>query len=97
PAVVAARITRALGIPVIGIGAGPSCDGQVLVWHDLLGLSGDRVPRFVQRYADLAAGISRALAAYAGDVRSGAYPEEQHTYPMSDDERRQVEALVGNK
>jgi len=97
PAVVAARITAALGIPVIGIGAGGSCDGQVLVWHDLLGLSGDRVPRFVQRYADLATEISRALAAYAGDVRSGAYPEEKHTYPMSDDEWRQFEALVGNK
>jgi 3-methyl-2-oxobutanoate hydroxymethyltransferase len=55
------------------------------------------VPRFVQRYADLAAEISRALAAYASDVRAGAYPEEKHTYPMSDDERRQFEALVGNK
>jgi 3-methyl-2-oxobutanoate hydroxymethyltransferase len=97
PAVVAARIAEALGIPVIGIGAGASCDGQVLVWHDLLGLSGERVPRFVQRYADLAAEISRALAAYASDVRAGAYPEEKHTYPMSDDERRQFEALVGNK
>jgi 3-methyl-2-oxobutanoate hydroxymethyltransferase len=97
PAVVAARITAALAIPVIGIGAGSSCDGQVLVWHDLLGLSGDRVPRFVRRYADLGTEISRALATYANDVRSGAYPEDRHTYPMSDDERRQFEALVGNK
>jgi 3-methyl-2-oxobutanoate hydroxymethyltransferase len=97
PDAVARVITEAVPVPTIGIGAGRHCDGQVLVWHDLLGLSGERVPRFVQRYADLAAEISRALAAYASDVRAGAYPEEKHTYPMSDDERRQFEALVGNK
>jgi 3-methyl-2-oxobutanoate hydroxymethyltransferase len=97
PAVVAERITAALRIPVIGIGAGAACDGQVLVWHDLLGLGGDAVPRFVRRYADLSAEIRRALAAYASDVRSGAYPEERHTYPMSDDERARFDDIVGRK
>jgi 3-methyl-2-oxobutanoate hydroxymethyltransferase len=97
PAAVAQRITSALGIPVIGIGAGGACDGQVLVWHDLLGLSGESVPRFVRRYADLGSEITRALSAYASDVRSGAYPEERHTYPMTDEERARFDSLVGNK
>jgi 3-methyl-2-oxobutanoate hydroxymethyltransferase len=92
PAAVAARITRALEVPTIGIGAGAGCDGQVLVWHDLLGLTPDPVPRFVKRYADLAAEISRALLAYASDVRTGVYPEDRHTYPMSAEERERFEA-----
>jgi 3-methyl-2-oxobutanoate hydroxymethyltransferase len=66
----------------------------VLVWHDLLGLSEDPVPRFVRRYADLSTEIHRALAANVSDVRSGAYPEEKHTYPMSDDERARFDELV---
>jgi 3-methyl-2-oxobutanoate hydroxymethyltransferase len=72
PAEVAGAIARALTIPVIGIGAGPDCDGQVLVWHDLLGVSPDPVPRFVKRYADLASEIRRALGAYANEVREGS-------------------------
>jgi 3-methyl-2-oxobutanoate hydroxymethyltransferase len=94
PAAVASTIAGALTIPAIGIGAGAGCDGQVLVWHDLLGLSEDPVPRFVRRYADLSTEIHRALAAYVSDVRSGAYPEEKHTYPMSDDERARFDELV---
>ena len=94
PAPVAARITGALSIPTIGIGAGPGCDGQVLVWHDLLGLSEAPVPRFVKRYADLAGAIRQALDAYAADVRSGAYPETAHTYPMPAEELARFEELV---
>jgi 3-methyl-2-oxobutanoate hydroxymethyltransferase len=86
PAPVASHITTALAVPTIGIGAGAGCDGQVLVWHDLLGLTRDPVPRFVKRYANLTAEIGRALAAYASDVRAGAYPEDGHTYPMAADE-----------
>jgi 3-methyl-2-oxobutanoate hydroxymethyltransferase len=86
PAAVAAEVTRTLSIPTIGIGAGPECDGQVLVWHDLLGLYEGRSPRFVKRYADVGSEISRALEAYAEDVRSGRFPEDQHTYAMPQEE-----------
>ena len=86
PAPVAERITAELVIPTIGIGAGGGCDGQVLVWHDLLGLYEGRAPRFVKQYADLAAEIRRALEAYVAEVRSGAFPEEQHTYSIPAEE-----------
>jgi 3-methyl-2-oxobutanoate hydroxymethyltransferase len=86
PVPVAARITAELEIPTIGIGAGLECDGQVLVWHDLLGLYEGHAPRFVKQYATLAPKIRRALEAYVADVRSGAFPEQQHTYAMPDDE-----------
>ena len=86
PAPVAARITLELSIPTIGIGAGIDCDGQVLVWHDLLGLYEGRTARFVKRYADVAGVIRSALEAYAEDVRERRFPEEQHTYAMPDDE-----------
>ncbi len=86
PAPVAERITAALAVPTIGIGAGAACDGQVLVYHDLLGLYEGRAPRFVKRYADLASEIRRALEAYVADVRGGAFPEEQHTYAMPEEE-----------
>jgi len=86
PPPVAARITAGLHIPTVGIGAGAECDGQVLVWHDLLGLYEGRAPRFVKRYADLATVARDALETYADDVRSGAFPEEQHTYSIPDEE-----------
>jgi 3-methyl-2-oxobutanoate hydroxymethyltransferase len=94
PAPVAARITEALTIPTIGIGAGAACDGQVLVYHDLLGLYEGRAPRFVKRYADLAAAIRTALEAYARDVRAGRFPEDQHTYAIPDEELDSFEAAV---
>ena len=94
PTPVAARITAALEIPTIGIGAGPDCDGQVLVYHDLLGLTEGHTARFVKRYADLATTIREALAAFAADVRSGAYPEERHTYGMPADEQAAFEASI---
>jgi 3-methyl-2-oxobutanoate hydroxymethyltransferase len=86
PAPVARRITEALSIPTIGIGAGVDCDGQVLVYHDLLGLYDGPSPRFVKQYADLAGEIARALGAYAADVRAGAFPENRHTYAMPEEE-----------
>jgi 3-methyl-2-oxobutanoate hydroxymethyltransferase len=87
PAAVARRISELLTIPTVGIGAGVDCDGQVLVYHDLLGLYEGPSPRFVKQYADLAGEIRRALEAYVADVRSGAFPEEQHTYSMPEEER----------
>jgi 3-methyl-2-oxobutanoate hydroxymethyltransferase len=86
PAPVAAAVTEALRVPTIGIGAGAGCDGQVLVWHDLLGLYEGKAPRFVKRYADLAAEAKRALETYVDDVREGRFPEEQHTYTIPDEE-----------
>ena len=94
PAPVAARITEALSIPTIGIGAGGDCDGQVLVWHDLLGLYDGPTPRFVKRYAELAGEIGDALDRYAADVRSGAFPEEQHTYSIPEAELASFESAL---
>lgn len=81
PASLAGRITAAISIPTIGIGAGPGTDGQVLVLHDMLGLGGEQVPRFVRRYADLAGSIGDAVRRFADDVRAGRYPAEEETYP----------------
>ena len=94
PAPVAARITRELAVPTIGIGAGAECDGQVLVFHDLLGLYENRSPRFVKRYAELGARTREALERYAGEVRSGAFPGPEHTYSMPDEELSLFEASV---
>ncbi len=86
PAAVAARISDELSIPTIGIGSGPDCDGQVLVLHDLLGLYDGRTPRFAKRYAEIGTEIRAAVERYAADVRSGAFPAEEHTYAMPEDE-----------
>jgi len=86
PTPVAEAITEALEIPTIGIGAGAACDGQVLVWHDLLGLYEGHAPRFVKQYAELASVMQAAVADYAGEVRSGAFPEQQHTYSIPEEE-----------
>ena len=86
PPPVAARITQALTIPTIGIGAGAGCDGQVLVWHDLLGLTPGAMPRFVKKYADLTTPILEALKAYIADVQAGTFPGAQHTYGISAEE-----------
>ena len=94
PAQVAACITEALKIPTIGIGAGPSCDGQVLVWHDLLGLTTGHVPRFVKRYADLGTTILDALQGYVADVKAATFPDDSHTYGMPADELARFEAQI---
>jgi 3-methyl-2-oxobutanoate hydroxymethyltransferase len=80
PAELAARITAALKVPTIGIGAGPACDGQVLVTPDLLGLYDDIRPRFVKQYADLGQEVRRAAAAYCREVRDGAFPAAEHSF-----------------
>ena len=94
PAPVAARITAEVSIPTIGIGAGPDCDGQVLVYHDLLGLTEGHLPRFVKRYANLSREIRDALEAYASEVRAGSFPGEEHRYSMSAEEQKAFEAAV---
>ena len=94
PAPVAARVTEALEVPTIGIGAGADCDGQVLVWHDLLGLYAGKAPRFVKRYADLAGEAKKALETYVEDVREGRFPEEQHTYAIPEEELAAFEAWL---
>ncbi len=95
PAPVAEEITRRLTVPTIGIGAGGATDGQVLVWHDLLGLYQGQSPRFVKRYADLATAIREAVSAYAEDVRGHRFPEEVHTYAMAEEELDAFRAAVG--
>jgi 3-methyl-2-oxobutanoate hydroxymethyltransferase len=97
PAPVAKRITEELAIPTIGIGAGVDCDGQVLVWHDLLGLYEGRAPRFVKQYADLSSEIRRALEAYAEEVRQRRFPEERHTYAMPEEELAVFEAALAER
>jgi len=85
PPVVGARVTEALSIPTIGIGAGPETDGQVLVFHDLLGLSGRTPPKFVRTYANIGDQITQAIAQYASDVRAGTFPGPAETYANPDE------------
>lgn len=80
PAELATRVTATLAIPTIGIGAGAGCDGQVLVYNDLLGMDQRFKPRFVKRYADLEVAVKDAVAAYVSDVKSGAFPAPEHTF-----------------
>jgi 3-methyl-2-oxobutanoate hydroxymethyltransferase len=80
PQSIAARVTRELAIPTIGIGAGPACDGQVLVGYDMLGLSGDFHPRFLKKYADLGTLATRAIEQYVAEVRSGSFPGPEHAH-----------------
>lgn len=92
PDVVAAEVTAALAVPTIGIGAGPHCDGQVLVFHDLLGLGAAAPPRFVRPYARLAQVATEAIAAFAADVRSGAFPGDAESYHASEELSRSLGA-----
>ena len=80
PTAIATKISNQLAIPTIGIGAGPACDGQILVLHDLLGLNARRVPKFVKQYRQLAAEVRNGLTEYAEDVRSGRFPAPEHCY-----------------
>jgi 3-methyl-2-oxobutanoate hydroxymethyltransferase len=95
PAPVASAISRRLQIPTIGIGSGGGTDGQVLVLHDMLGIRGDGPqPRFVKRYAEVGELMASAVAAYAEEVRSHAYPGEEHTYSIPDDQLAEFQAAV---
>ncbi len=80
PADVAKRVTAELVIPTVGIGAGPDCDAQVLVWSDMAGMNRGRKPRFVRQYADVGAILLDAAQRFAGDVRGGEYPDAEHSY-----------------
>jgi 3-methyl-2-oxobutanoate hydroxymethyltransferase len=80
PGDLARQVTAELDIPTVGIGAGPDCDAQVLVWQDMAGLRRGRIQRFVKQYADLAKVLGDAAAAYVADVRNGTFPSEQHTF-----------------
>ncbi len=80
PESLAAEITREIPVPTLGIGAGASCDGQVLVFHDVVGLSPNLRPKFVRRYADLSAAIEQAARAFTADVKSGSFPSKEESY-----------------
>ena len=80
PADVAAQVTKELRIPTIGIGAGPDCDAQVMVWQDMAGLNNGPKPKFVKRFADLRSDLARAAKAYADEVVAGTYPGPEHSY-----------------
>jgi len=90
PDEVARMVTDAVSVPTIGIGAGPWCDGQVLVYHDVLGIEDRIVPKFVRRYANLKAEATAGIAAYADDVRTGRFPGHEESYHLTD---AQAEAL----
>jgi 3-methyl-2-oxobutanoate hydroxymethyltransferase len=80
PSEVAAEVTRALTIPTIGIGAGPSCDAQVLVWQDMAGLSSGRPAKFVKQFADVGGVLREAATRFGDEVRGGSYPSPEHEY-----------------
>lgn len=86
PARVARVVSQKMPVPTIGIGAGGGCDGQVLVYHDVLGLYDRFTPRFVKRYAELGAASREALARYAAEVRDGGFPAPEHEFSIDDDE-----------
>lgn len=98
PSIVAGEITRRLRIPTIGIGAGKQCDGQVLVWHDFLGLLNRPPARFVKQYASLYGEILAAANNYCHEVQESAFPDEAHAYGMPEPEKflEQVEEIYGN-
>ncbi len=97
PAPLAQRVTERLDIPTIGIGAGPSCDGQILVYHDLLGLYERFVPKFVKQYAKLGPQIREAIGRYAGEVRDGTFPGPEHSFSMTREEAARLDALFGEQ
>jgi len=95
PARLASYVTERLTIPTLGIGAGAGVSGQVLVFHDLLGLQTDLQPRFVKRFAELGEDAERALEAYRDEVRAGTFPAAEHGYEMADAEWEAFLAAVG--
>jgi 3-methyl-2-oxobutanoate hydroxymethyltransferase len=95
PAAVAEELVAQLEVPVIGIGAGPATDGQVLVFHDLLGIYDGHVPRFVKRYAEVKAQMVAGVAEFAADVRAGSFPGPEHSYAIDPDELARLRAGLG--
>jgi 3-methyl-2-oxobutanoate hydroxymethyltransferase len=95
PAAVAEVVMERMEVPVIGIGAGPATDGQVLVFHDLLGIYDGHAPRFAKRYQEIKAQMVAGVAEYAGEVRSGAFPGPEHAYSIDDEELEHFRAQLG--
>jgi 3-methyl-2-oxobutanoate hydroxymethyltransferase len=95
PAAVSALVVPTLRVPVIGIGAGASTDGQVLVFHDLVGLTEGKTPRFVKRYADARTVMVNAVRAFASEVRDRSYPREEHDYGMDEGELAALKQVLG--
>jgi len=93
PRELAAQITHELRIPTIGIGAGPECDGQILVLHDMIGLGAGHTPKFARRYANVANVISRAVGEYAADVRAGNFPSDDESFHLSPEARERLLAV----
>ena len=93
PAPLAERVTQALAIPVIGIGAGAGCDGQVLVWQDMTGMTLSHLPRFVKRFGEVGASLRSAVEAYAREVRAGAFPTDDHGYPLPEGMEKTLKKL----
>ena len=94
PAPLAQRVTRAVSIPTIGIGAGAGCDGQVLVLHDLVGLFDRFLPKFVKRYAELSKEMSRAIAAFKQEVEAGSFPDAEHSFSMKQEELDALDQMM---
>jgi 3-methyl-2-oxobutanoate hydroxymethyltransferase len=95
PSAVSEQLMPRIGIPVIGIGAGPATDGQVLVFHDLLGIRDGLGPRFVKRYANIQEEMNAGVSAYAEDVRTRRYPGPEHTYKIDPAELAELQAQLG--
>jgi len=93
PAEIAARVTEAVSIPTIGIGAGPDCDGQVLVFHDLVGLFDRFTPKFVKRYAESGSTMQQAVARYKEEVENGSFPSEEQSFFLTEAERQRLQEL----
>jgi 3-methyl-2-oxobutanoate hydroxymethyltransferase len=94
PAALSALVVPTLHVPVIGIGAGSATDGQVLVFHDLVGLTEGKTPKFVRRYANTRAAMVKAVRGFANDVRAGRYPGEEHEYGIDDGELATLRQLL---
>jgi 3-methyl-2-oxobutanoate hydroxymethyltransferase len=94
PSIVAEIVTQEVSVPTIGIGAGPSCDGQVLVYHDVLGLHHGRLPKFVRQYTHLADIATEALERFFADIESGAFPADNESYHMDEATARAFHALI---
>jgi 3-methyl-2-oxobutanoate hydroxymethyltransferase len=94
PAAVAAELMPRLHVPVIGIGAGPATDGQVLVFHDLLGIYDGHAPRFAKRYQEVRAQMVAGVAEYATEVRKRVFPGPEHIYSIDEDELEEFRAAL---
>jgi 3-methyl-2-oxobutanoate hydroxymethyltransferase len=94
PRELAAQITRELRIPTVGIGAGPDCDGQILVLHDVIGLTFTALPKFARRYANAGEMISRTVREYCDDVRAGMFPSDAESYHAARAAKEEKEAPV---